>query len=267
MPVKTTARRSPQARRERTDDSACCSATRTSASLSPSAARRSWSRLATALWLLFASSAAAARRLLRSDDETRIVARMRSSWRFSPGSVSAAYAFSTSASDDSSSEALASSSTAPRRTPTSGESTRRPASAASSAPRVRLLLVTSSAPSGSVGGGAARRVGRLAVVDDEDLVAGDLDLVVEHRLHEGGEALVAARDRRVERLDARIVVAGGDRQRLLGGQREAPRRQRRRGRASQAEKRKDTNCHPERSEGPRRSAAARCLRDPSLRSG
>ena len=83
MPVKTTARRSPQARRERTDDSACCSATRTSASLSPSGARRpaAGSRPRSGC-----CSPARRRRqaLARSDDETRIVARMRSSWRFDP---------------------------------------------------------------------------------------------------------------------------------------------------------------------------------------
>jgi hypothetical protein len=62
-------------------------------------------------------------------------------------------------------------------------------------------------------------------VDDEDPVAGDLDLVVEHRLHEGGQPIVAARDRRVERFDARVVLACGDRQRLLGRQRERRGRQ------------------------------------------
>ena len=121
---------------------------------------------------------------------------MRSSWPFSAGSVSAANAFSTSGSWLSSSDALPSSEIAVRRTPTSVENTRSPASAASSAPRVRLLLVTSSAPSGSVAAARRRGVGGLAVVDDEDARAGDLHLVVEHRLHERGEALVAACDPR-----------------------------------------------------------------------
>ena len=59
------------------------------------------------------------------------------------------------------------------------------ASAASSSPRMRLLLTTSSASSGSVSFGAGDRVERLVVLDDEDLVAGDLDRVVGHRLDEG----------------------------------------------------------------------------------
>ena len=108
-------------------------------------------------------------------------------------------------------------------------------------------------------GGAARGVGRLAVVDDEDLVAGDLDLVVEQRLHEGGEALVAARDRRVQRGDARIVLAGGDRQRLLRGEREGARRQKRKDQHPRREK-KNTGCHPERSEGSHQGRRLEILR-------
>ena len=76
---------------------------------------------------------------------------------------------------------------------------------------MRLLLTTSSASSGSVALGAGDRVVRLVVLDDEDLVAGDLDRVVEHRLDEGGQSCSSAvRDGLVQRGDARFGLAGGD---------------------------------------------------------
>ena len=185
MPVKTTARRSPQASRSRTDAERLLQR-RAHFGIALAAGREALLQQAGDGALVAARQLGGGGEALRAvgrrdEDASRASARAGSS---APASVSAANAFSTSGSCDSSSDALASSSTAPRRTPTSGDSTRRPASAASSAPRMRLLLVTSSAPSGSGGRRAARRVDRLAVVDDEDLVAGDLDLVVEHRLHE-----------------------------------------------------------------------------------
>ena len=196
-PVKITPSRSPQASRPRTASSDCCSAARTSGSASPPSPRRSCSRLATVLWLLAPSSLAAARRLARSDDEIRIAARIRSRLSFSCGSVSAASALSISGSWPSSSVALPRSTIAARRTARSGENRRRVDSTASSAPRIRLLLVTSSASSGSVAGSPVAAIGRLVVLDQVDLVAGDLDLAVEQRLHERGETGVAARRRRV----------------------------------------------------------------------
>src|SRR5664279_4212263 len=219
-PVKTTASRSPQARRARTDDSACCRAARTSASLSAAGAealleqasdsalvaarqlggggqalaaivRRDEDRRAHALELRLQAGVALGRERLLDQRQLRLVERRLGE--------------------------LVDRATA------NGDIGRQDAQ-----PRERRLeraarAVVVGDVLGAVGqrrGGAARRIARLAVVDDEDLVAGDLDLVVEECLDERREALVTARHRRVQRFDARIVLAGGDRQCLRRGQRE-----------------------------------------------
>jgi hypothetical protein len=68
---------------------------------------------------------------------------------------------------------------------------------------------------------ARGRIDRLVALHDEDLVARDLDRVVEQRLHERPEARIGpGRGGLVQRGDALVAVTRRDGQRLLGRQRE-----------------------------------------------
>ena len=146
-PVKSTPKRSPQAKRPATVDRVLFSAALTSGS--GSLFSRSMSRLLVAGWSLSASSCAAARRLDLSAEEISTAAFSKASCALMSPSVSVFSAFSIKASLPSSAWSL-SSVTALARWARSGENSFKAASADSSSRRTRLGLTTSSAPSGRV---------------------------------------------------------------------------------------------------------------------
>ncbi len=134
--------------------------------------------------------------------------------RLMAGTVSAARAFSISGSLASSGSPC-SVFTASVRTATSGENSLIEASAASSSPRIWLLLMTSSAVSGTATSAPRDRVVALAVLHHEDGGVGELDRVVGHGLDQRDGLLVGTGQHRVERGDARLGLADGQRARLL----------------------------------------------------
>jgi hypothetical protein len=71
---------------------------------------------------------------------------------------------------------------------------------------------------GQGGGLTGHRVRRLAVANDEDLLAGNFHRIVSQRLDEGGRAFIAGGDGFRQRFDARIGFTGGDGRGLGGGQ-------------------------------------------------
>ena len=171
----------------------------------PGAPAAGWPRRA---WPLPASAVTAARRLALSGDETRMAARMRSSAAFSAASVSAAQAFSISGSCASSSCSLQQLGDAGAARVEVGREQlqrgQRGLQLAAHAVVVDHVLGVV----GQRGRGAGGGVDRLVVAHDEDLVAGDLHLVVEQRLHERRRARRRrSAARLVQRGDALVAVA------------------------------------------------------------
>ncbi len=79
---------------------------------------------------------------------------------------------------------------------------------------MRLLLETSSASSGSFAGWPVTASTALSSWTMKTPVGGRLDRVVEQRLRERGQAGIGPRHRVLQRRDARVAVADGDRARL-----------------------------------------------------